>query len=68
MYESEQLRQMWANKAQEGPPDPTASESVKKAVFVGQQATNDTIIVGDDSREEWLVTADMSPLSLEEVR
>jgi len=52
----------------EEPFDPTKTGDKEEAVFIGQQATGDTIIVGKEDRSEWLYTFDMGPLELENCR
>jgi len=52
----------------EEPYDPTQDGDKDEAVFIGQQATGDTVIVGDEESGEWLYTFDMGPLELENCR
>jgi hypothetical protein len=53
---------------QETPFDPREAENMKKAVFIGQQTTGDTIIIGQEEKEEWITTNNMRPLTIEEYR
>jgi|APHM01.1.fsa_nt_gi hypothetical protein len=50
------------------PYDSSQAENKKNAVFIGQQATGATIMIGREDKEEWLSTQDMVPLDLKEVR
>jgi hypothetical protein len=44
------------------------AESEEKAVFIGQQVTGQTIIIGQEEKEEWIRTESMVPLEVEEYR
>jgi len=50
------------------PFDPTKEGSKKKSVFIGQQPSGTTIIVGDESKEEYITTDSMGALNLAEYR
>jgi hypothetical protein len=52
----------------EEPFDPTEAESTDEAVFIGQQTTGETLVIGREEKEEWLKTSDMGPLPVEEYR
>lgn len=58
----------WVDGEIGDPPDPTVANSDKEAVFIGQQVTGNTVIVGREDTEEWLFTNDMVPLEVEEYR
>lgn len=44
------------------------SESKEKAVFIGQQTTGTTLMIGCEENEEWLSTSNMVALPLEKYR
>lgn len=48
--------------------DSLEAPSVEKAVSVSQTPEGQTFIVGDERKEEWVTTADMGPLDVEEYR
>jgi len=50
------------------PFDPTEASDKDEAVFIGQQATGDTVVVGNEESGEWLYTFDMGPLELTDCR
>ena len=50
------------------PFDPTKEGPEKEAVFIGRQPTGTTIIVGDESKDEYLTTDSMGALNLAEYR
>jgi hypothetical protein len=42
--------------------------SNEDAVFIGEQATGTTVVIGREDREEWIRTDDMTPLEVAEYR
>jgi hypothetical protein len=42
------------------------ADSVEEAVFINQLPSGETMIVGNESREEWISTSDMGPLRLDD--
>jgi hypothetical protein len=46
------------------PPDPTKADDVADAVFIGEQHTGDTVAVGREDKEEWILVEDMAPLDV----
>jgi len=44
-------------------PDPDGC-SEDEAVFIGSQATGDTIVIGRENDGEWISTTDMAPITV----
>lgn len=57
-----------SNKWEREPFDPTEADSTDEAVFIGQQATGVTVVIGRDESEEWLKTSNMAALPVEKYR
>lgn len=54
-------------KVPENPPDPAEAENVKSAILVRRRG-NSSVAIGDPTREEWIVSTSMVPLSLDDCR
>jgi len=60
----EHIHDKWNNSGE--PFDPTEAATTEDAVFIGSQATGDTVIIGREDDGEWITTRDMGPLTLAE--
>lgn len=47
--------------------DPAEADSKADAVFIGEQGTGDTVVVGKEEEEEWVLWEDAAPLPLDQM-
>lgn len=60
---TDELQKEWEKVGPE-PPDPTEADSVSEAVFIGEQESGQTVAVGREDTEEWIVVENMTLLDV----